>query len=623
MCPSNRSAMKTLMILCAVTVLSAAAGFAADAVTLKSPDGQMVLWVQAGERFSYSVQFHGTTVVEPSTMGVTVDGNDLGQNATFAGKPQTKEIHERYKTRGVHLEAINHCNSIVIPLTGGAAKTPWQLELRTYNDGVAYRYVVPGAGKRRIAGESSEWKLPVGTTIWHQSSDNRSYEARYVRDIVGQMGTNRRLMAPVALKFTGDTGYGLMTEANLVGYSDMALYSSGTNGFKATFHDNPNGWDHEGEIVSPWRVTLLAANLNSMVNSDLIQNLCPAPAPELANAMWIKPGRSIWHWLSCYCAPKLDVQKWWIDRTKEMGYEYYLIDDGWREWDGGGDNAWQAMEETVGYAKTQNVAIWAWVHAKYVLKPDEREAYFKRAKAMGIVGLKVDFPEPASAKWVQWYDDVLRDAAMHELMIDFHGAVKPTGRERTWPHEMTREGIAGREQGKSPALHDTTLPFLRYVQGHGDFTPTMFMADRLKGSSYAHELAMAVVFTSPYLCMGDNPTNYLNSVAVDVLKALPPVWDETRVLPGSEIGELAAFARRRGDQWFVGVINDLTPRRESVSLNFLGKGTYKLVELADNPERNDAFIRTERIITRKDTLTLPLRKDGGYVAWLVPVVTTK
>ena len=306
-----------------------------------------------------------------------------------------------------------------------------------------------------------------------------------------------------------------------------------------------------------------------------------------------------------------------------MGFEYYLIDDGWRDWNGGGDNAWKGMEETIAYAKTQQVDIWAWVHAKYVLQPADREAYFKRAKAMGIVGLKVDFPEPASAKWVQWYEDVLRDAAKLELMIDFHGAVKPTGRERTWPNEMSREGIAGREQGKSPALHDTTLPFLRYVQGHADFTPTLFMTNRLSGSSFAHELAMAVVFTSPYLCMGDNPTNYLNSVAVDVLKALPPVWDETRVLPGSEIGELAGFARRRGDQWFVGVINDLTPRRESVSLNFLGKGSYKLIELADNPERNDAFIRTERIVTRKDVLTLPLRKDGGYVAWLVPVAATK
>jgi alpha-glucosidase len=132
----------------------------------------------------------------------------------------------------------------------------------------------------------------------------------------------------------------------------------------------------------------------------------------------------------------------------------------------------------------------------------------------------------------------------------------------------------------------------------------------------AHELAMAVVFTSPFLCMGDNPKNYLESRAADVIKALPAVWDETVVLPGSEIGEQAAFARRSGNDWFIGVINDSTPRRETIPLKFLSKGTYKLVELADNPESDETFVRTERTVSAGDTLTLPLRKDGGYVAWL-------
>ncbi|MGC3957789.1 MAG: glycoside hydrolase family 97 catalytic domain-containing protein [Verrucomicrobiota bacterium] len=608
---------KIRLMLSGGMLLLSAALVTAAAVQVKSPNGRVVATFVAGEGLNYSVKFRGQTALESSALGITVDGVDLSRSAAFTGNPEVRSFKESYPKHGVHAVALNHFRSALIHVRSGEVN--WQIEVRAYDDGVAYRYQVPGGGRRRINGESSEWRLPVGTTFWHQSSANRSYEARYVSDIAGQSSTGHHSMAPMALKFTDGLGYGLVTEANLVNYSDMALHANGTNSFTAAFHDDPNGWEQEGEIVSPWRVLLLAADLNALVNSDLIKNLCPAPPQELAQAAWIKPGRSIWHWLSCYCAPDLPAQKWWIDRTREMGYEYYLIDDGWRNWNGGGDNAWQAMEEMVAYAKSQNVAIWAWVDAKYVVKPEEREAYFKRAKAMGIVGLKVDFPKPANTVWVQWYEDVLRDAAKYELMINFHGAVKPTGRERTWPNEMSREAVAGREQGKSPALHDTTLPFLRYVQGHADFTPTMFMADRLKGSSYAHELAMAIVFTSPYLCFGDNPTNYLNSVAVDVLKALPAVWEETRVLPGSEIGELAAFARRHGDQWFIGAINDLTPRRESVSLGFLAKGDYRLVELADAPDRHDAFVRSERIVTRKDTLTLPLRKDGGYVAWLVPV----
>lgn len=584
-------------------------------LTIKSPDGKIRVALRAGEHLSYSVTFYGQPVLGKSELGIIVDGQDLGGNAAFAGKPETKTINETYPTRGVHPVAINHCNVAVVGVA--SVNTKWQLEVRVFNDGVAFQYRVPGNGSRRINGESTEWNVPVGSILWRQDENNSSYESKFYPDIVGQLPKGMKLMAPATLKFPSDAGYAMMTEANLISYSDMALQASGESSFKALFHYDPDGWSQEGEIVSPWRVTILARDLNTLVNSDIIKNLCPPPSPELANAAWIKPGRSIWHWLTGG-SPKLGEQNSWIDGTKEMGYEYYLVDDGWRDWNGGGDNAWDAMRGVVDYAKSQGVKIWAWVNSKYVFTPEERMAYFKRAKELGIVGLKIDFPHPANTVWVQWYDDTLHDAAAVGLMIDIHGAVKPTGRERTWPNEMTREAISGREQGKNPSVHDTTLPFVRYVQGPADYTPTLLIPKRLDGSSFAHELAMPIVFTSPYLCMGDNPKHYLESDAADVLKALPSVWDETVVLSESKIGKLAAYARRHGNQWFVGAINDTMPRRETVSLNFLGKGNYKLVELADSPSRNDAFVRSERVVTRKDSLALPLRKDGGYVAWLVP-----
>jgi alpha-glucosidase len=165
------------------------------------------------------------------------------------------------------------------------------------------------------------------------------------------------------------------------------------------------------------------------------------------------------------------------------------------------------------------------VRADEVFEAKDRMAYFRKARSIGVVGLKIDFPRPAGPVWVNWYDDCLRDVASLELMLGFHGAVKPTGRVRTWPNELNREAIAGREQGKNPPLHDATLPFVRYVQGHGDYRSTLFNPGRLDGSTYSHELAMAIVYTAPFLCMGDNPAYYLDSKACDVLKALPPVWN--------------------------------------------------------------------------------------------------
>lgn len=203
-------------------------------------------------------------------------------------------------------------------------------------------------------------------------------------------------------------------------------------------------------------------------------------------------------------------------------------------------------------------------------------------------------------------------------MINFHGPVKPTGRQRTWPNELTREAIRGREQGKLPASHDTALPFVRFVQGSADYTPTLLDPGKLNGSTLTHEMAMAVVFSSPLLCMGDNPARYLESQAVDILKALPAKWDETIVLPGSEVGSLAAFARRRGDQWFIGVINDNAGELE-IATDFLSEGQYTRVELRDHLDDNAKLFRREGELTAGEPLTVRLADDGGYLAWLRPV----
>ena len=583
--------------------------------SLNSPDGRIAVTVTPGNRLSFAIEFDGRQAVAPSALGITLGNDDLGHAAVISGKPEITKINETYPVSGVHDVATNLCKSAVIHLLSG--NVPWQLELRIFNDGVAYRYCVPGTGERHVAGESSEWKIPIGSVLWSQPAKNTYYEGRYEPAIVGQLPHNLQIMAPATLELPDHGGFAMMSEANLLDYSDMSLQAAGDGSFKAIFRNDPQGWDCSGEIVSPWRVTLLARDLNALVNTDVIQNLCPPPSDDLAHARWIRPGRSVWHWLTGN-SPKLDEQHSWIDGTRKLGYEYYLIDDGWRRWNGGGTNAWTAMAEVVKYARSQGVDIWAWVNAGYVFKPEDRTAYFQNAKKAGLVGLKIDFPKPANREWINWYEDTLREAASMQLMVDFHGAVKPTGRERTWPNEVTREAVAGREQGKNPSTHDTALPFVRYVQGHADYTPTLLIPERLNGSTFAHELSMAIVYTSPFLCMGDNPQHYLDSEAVDVLKALPATWDETRVLPASKIGEIAGFARRKGNQWFIGIINGSTPRREVIALDFLGAGRFDLLQLADNPDRNDAFVSTNRTANSADTLIAPLQRDGGYVAWLVP-----
>jgi alpha-glucosidase len=586
-------------------------------LSVTSPDGKVVFSLEAEGHLKYSVTAGGKNVILPSILGPIINGTDLGEGASPEGMPKAGKIDETYRMFGAHDKAVNRANTARFSFVTGEKKTPWALEVRAYDDGVAYRYVIPGTGERKISGEASTWTLPEGSTVWYQGHENRSYEDRYRPEAIGDMKAGAKIMAPATVILPNNEGYAVMTEANVVDYSDMALELVAPRTFQSIFHDDSSGWEHKGEIVSPWRVTLVASDLNKLVNSDIVRNLCPAPEASLANAKWIRPGKSIWHWLTGG-RPNLAEQKEWIDGTSALGIEYYLIDDGWKDWDGGGDKAWKALEGLLKHAKEKNVGIWIWLHSREVFKPEDRVAYFKRAKDLGVVGLKIDFPEPANVEWINWYDATLRDAAKAGLMIDFHGAVKPSGRERTWPNEMTREGICGREQGKLPATHDTALPFIRFVQGHADYTPVLFDPEKLNGSSLPHELSMAIVYTSPFLCLGDKPARYLESPAVDIIKALPAVWDETLVLPGTEIGKEAGFARRKGKDWFIGVIGAKEPSEKSITLDFLGSGSYKLVEIADDPANNNAMVRGERTVKKGDTVDFKMREDGGYVAWLVP-----
>ena len=469
------------------------------------------------------------------------------------------KIRESYSMFGGHAKANNNCRETTVSIRTAAGEN-YELDVRAYNDGTALRARLAAKAGRKIKGEATEWKLSGNPLAWYQT-DFGSYEGIWTNSPLNDLSDGRKLPLPLTFILPGG-GYALITEANLVHYSDLGVQAAADHSLHGFFHAKPdgNGWTTDDTVVQPWRVILLARDLNALVNSDLIRNLCPAAPAELAKAKWIQPGRSSWQWWSVE-APIYSEQHQWVDWTKQLGFEYYLVDEGWRNWKADGKDNWACLREVCDYAKTQGVKIWLWVNSNEVPNAARRANILDHAVAAGAVGVKIDFEPEANVRWVNWYDETLRDAAARKLMVDFHGANKPIGRERTWPNEMTRESIRGHEyhilryHRTLPPQHDCILPFTRFVIGPGDYTPTVFNPKELRGYTWPRELAQAVVFTSPFLCYADHPTNYLNNPALDVMKAIPSVWDETVVLPGSEIGKCVAFARRGGKQWFIGVMN--------------------------------------------------------------------
>jgi alpha-glucosidase len=363
-------------------------------------------------------------------------------------------------------------------------------------------------------------------------------------------------------------------------------------------------------------VILAGRDLNALVNADIIHNVSPPPDPALfpegQATAWIRPGRAVWRYLDGGDNTYEGLKRF-TDLAVQLGFEHHVVEGVWRQWSP------EQLKAFVDYANERHVGIWLWKHSRELQKPDARRAFFSRCRDLGVVGVKIDFLDHEAREVVDYYEAILRDAAEFHLMVDFHGANKPTGEDRTWPNELTREAIYGFEHRNQGAWgpHDATVPFTRYLAGPADFTPVVF-GDRRKETSWAHQIATAAIFTSPLLVYGGNPQSLLDNPAVDIIKSIPAVWDDTIVLPGSEIGEVAAFARRHGRDWFIAVVNGAGARTLKVAPTFLGAGAYAAALVRDDPG-NAAAVRLDRASVRaQDTMTIELRDGGGFVARLVP-----
>jgi alpha-glucosidase len=169
---------------------------------------------------------------------------------------------------------------------------------------------------------------------------------------------------------------------------------------------------------------------------------------------------------------------------------------------------------------------------------------------------------------------------------------------------------------KARAQHDTTLPFTRYLAGPADYTPVHF-GGRRGDTTIAHQVATVAVFNEPLLTYGAHPTNILNSPCLPMIKMIPAVWDETIVLPISEIGELAAFARRTGGVWFLAILNGPKSRTLQISLSFLPRGTYRSMAVRDKQGNPTQVELEQKQLSSDQTLNINLASGGGFIARFV------
>jgi len=291
----------------------------------------------------------------------------------------------------------------------------------------------------------------------------------------------------------------------------------------------------------------------------------------------------------------------------------------------------EVQKEFVDYSRELGVKIIVWRHRNRLGTLEQRIAFFDHLKRIGAAGAKLDFFDHEAKEIEDLYLCLLRLAAERQLVLNFHGASKPTGQARTFPNELTREAIKGLEMRAPWARHNVTVPFTRMVAGHADYTPMAF-GDRKGDTTDVHQIASAIIIWSPMLIYAADPADILAHPARGVIEQIPAVWDESIVLEPSAIGEVAVFARRSGDKWFLAAMNGPEARTITVDLSFLGRGNRHSATLVRDPvptetlasfnrqrlsfgSKSGALINT--VPARElsgDRLIVELLPGGGFVA---------
>ncbi|MEY8587159.1 glycoside hydrolase family 97 protein [Phocaeicola sartorii] len=622
----------------------------AENYTVNSPDSRITVNVETGTNTTYSVTFHGKVILNPSPISMTFD------NGTVIGRNMKVKKVERFTQNQVlkpvvrqkSEQIIDHYNEMVLDADR------YKLYFRVYNDGLAYRFHTDFPDSLKVLNEEVTYCFPEDyNTLFPEERSMLSAQQPLFKPMkLSEIGTDRFCSTPILIKVDENARI-FISESDLESYPGMFLRKQGKNElagkFAAVSLEDYKTDDRQifptkradyiarvnGTRNYPWRAMIVAENDANLITNQLIYKLAPEAEGDYS---WVRPGKIAWDWYNALiltgvdfkCGINNDTYKYYIDFASKYGIEYVVIDDGWSEaWDVTKTIPEINMEELVAYGKKKNVDLILWVSwAPFREKIDEA---FDKFSQWGIKGIKMDFMNRDDQEMVDFYYEVARKAATHKMLVDFHGAYKPTGWLRTFPNVLTSEGVAGLENHKWGSFvtpkHNVTLPFTRMVAGPMDYTPGAMINFHEKDhkiwfnlpasvGTRCHQLGMYVVYESPLQMLADSPSNYYREpVCMEFLSQVPVVWDETRVLKAS-VGEYVIVARRHGDAWYIGGMAGEKGQKFEIDLDFI-KGNKILTYWEDgvnvDMNANDVARRTRKV-KQGDKITITMYDGGGYAA---------
>ena len=658
--------MRKFLFFLMLSVLAFPLSAKDNGYTLSSPDGRLVSHISTdGDHITYDIVYNGVTLMLPSQIGLKMQGEPSAK-LSITGK-QHRCIDEVVASPFTRQSTMrNHCNELTLKLNKGLS-----LVFRAYNEGIAYRFVwngKPGKVEHELVqyNFAGDWTTTAPYVISfvednHDIQYCTSFENHYKTMPLSQLDPRRLCFLPLLVHGPDDIKI-CITESSLSDYPGLYLKGTGASGqlvgenaplpkrVEQGGHNNLQliVKERESYIAAmdktkqfPWRITMVAPNSTELAMNNM-SYLFGEPS-KIADISWIKPGKVAWDWWNSWNVGGVDFEaginndtyKYYIDFASKYGIEYVILDEGWAV--NGEADLFKVVPEIdlpmlVEYARKRNVGLILW--AGYYAFDRDMEHVCRHYSELGIKGFKVDFMDRDDQIVTDFYRRTAAMCAKYHLVVDFHGAFKPAGLNRTYPNVLNFEGVFGLEQMRWAKLewnqmqYDTEIPFIRQTAGPMDYTQgamlngtqstfhPSFMEPMSQGTR-CHQLALYVVLESPLNMLCDSPTNYEKEPDYTRFVAgIPTVWDETRVLQG-EVGEYIVTARRKGNTWYIGGITNWTPRDIDIDLSVLGLKNVVTELYTDgvNAHRRGSDYRCQKTDTQN--LHIHMAPGGGFMAKVI------
>ena len=637
------------MFLCLVSLLHAQNKF-----ELVSPNGEIKVSFNLSDKIYYNIDYNGEVLLKDNFLQLILKNQVLGQNPKLRRQKRTSVDEQLTPVVPLKYSKVNNrYNQLLLTFKD------YSVEFRAFDDGIAYRFITSQKGDVEVMGEEFAINFPSDYLLHLQQPGGfkTSCEEPYTHIQSNTWKPEDKMAILPALIDTKKDYKILISESDLTDYPCMFLKGTGANGIVSTFPKTPLAFAEDGDrslkiteeadyIAKtkgtrnyPWRYFVISKNDKQLIENTMTYRL--AEKNQLQDVSWIKPGQVSWEWwndaspygpdVNFVSGYNLETYKYYIDFASKFGIPYIIMDEGWAKStrDPYTPNPKVNLHELIRYGKEKNVGIVLWLTW---LTVENNFDLFKTFNEWGVKGLKIDFMDKSDQWMVNYYERVAREAAKHNLFVDFHGSFKPAGLEYKYPNVLSYEGVRGMENmGGCYPDNSLYLPFMRNAVGPMDYTPgamismqpNVYRSERPNSASIgtrAYQLALFVVFESGLQMLADNPTLYYrNEDCTRFITQVPVTWDETVALE-AKAGEYVIVAKRKGDKWFIGgMTNNGEKEREfTINLDFLNKDrSYQMTSFEDgiNAGRQAMDYRCKSSqVKAGEQLTVKMVRNGGFAA---------